>query len=327
MNCFVTGATGFIGHELVKTLLHNGDRVNILVRTVKKLELPDSENLKIFTGDLSDIGMIEKGMEGCDKVFHLAAFANIWSENKNMPYEVNVAGTRNILESALKAGIKKVVFTSTAGVLKPSDNFKLTDETDPLPETFPTVYDETKYLAENLCLEYNQRGLNTVIVSPSKVYGPGKLKISNSLTRIIKLYVSGKWRFVPGNGEIFSNYVYIDDVVEGHIKAMAKGRPGEKYILGGINASFNQFLETLAKVSGVKRKYFMIPAGILSAVASLSLLLAEHFRVKPLITPAWLKKYFQNRLVSSQKAEEELGCKITTLEIGIQKTIQWLNQY
>lgn len=324
MKFFVTGATGFIGHELVKKLLENGYRVNILVRSPEKLDLPDSENLKIYVGNLSDTGIIEKGVEGCDGVYHLAAYANIWSKNKNLPYEINVTGTKNILEAALKKGIKKFVFTSTAGVLKPSENHELIDESSPMPYFYLTDYEKSKSEAEKLSLDYHQKGLPVVIVRPSKVYGPGILNKSNSLTRIMKLYLRGRWRFIPGNGKTVSNYVYIRDVVDGHIKAMLKGISGEIYILGGINASYNQFFKTVAESSGINRKFLRLPSFIMAVTAHISVLVAGLAGIQPLITPAWLKKFMQNQILSSKKAGAHFDYRITPLETGIRETIEWL---
>lgn len=329
MKYLVTGATGFIGYELVKQLLKNEEWVNILIRSVKKTEFPFSEKLTAFFGDLSDYEQIEGAMKGCYGVFHLAAFVNTWAKNKNLPYEVNVSGTNRILSAAMKLGIKRVVFTSTAGVLKSSDNYELVDELSPLPETFPTIYEKTKFLGEKICNEYYRKGLDVVIVSPSRVYGPGLLSVSNSFTRIINDYLNGRWRFIPGNGESTGNFVFIDDVVDGLIKAMALGKPGEKYILGGVNVSFNQLFDMISETSGIKRDLIKIPPFLMSGFANLSLIGAEKLGLKPLITPGLLKKFLQNRLISSIKAETQINYMITPLKIGLEKTIKWLrwNQY
>jgi nucleoside-diphosphate-sugar epimerase len=324
MKYFVTGATGFIGHELVKKLLSDGEWINILVRTTTRLNFPYSEKLSVYTGDLFNEEQIESGMKGCDCVFHLAAWANIWSKNKNTPFGVNVTGTKNILSTALRLGIQRVVFTSSAGVLKPSDQNELIDENSQLPDHYITDYEKTKYQAELLCYEYIRKGLEIVIVCPSKVYGPGVLNKSNSLPKLIKLYLEGRWRFIPGNGKSISNYVYIDDVVDGHILAMKKGISGEKYILGGENASFNQLFRTISEISGIRKKFYRIPSMVFMTVANISLFFADNFGINPLITPAWFKRLTQNRIVSSKKAEEVLNYKITPLETGINKTINWL---
>jgi nucleoside-diphosphate-sugar epimerase len=257
----------------------------------------------------------------------LAAFANIWSKDKMLAYKTNVTGTTNILEAALQNKVKKVVFTSSAAILPTSLNGEEVDETFPLPGNFLTEYETTKVQAEQLCTDYCQKGLDVVIVNPSRVFGPGLLNKSNSVTILIKKYIDGKWRIIPGNGEAVGNYVFIDDVVNGHILAMQKGVPGEKYIIGGTNISFNDFFKGLSMVSGKNYKLFHLPFSIMLATSKFELFMADTFGKNPLITPPWAKRYLQNRPVSSQKAIEQLNYTITPLSEGISKTIEWLNKY
>ncbi len=326
MKYFVTGATGYIGHELVKALLSRGDKVNVLIRSATLSGIPDDRNLTVFRGNLHDIEVIEEGMTGCDGVFHLAAYANIWSKDKNHPNEVNVTGTQNILEAALKTKVNRIVFTSSAGTLRPSVADEHVDESDEPPAEYLTDYERTKFKAELLCKKYIVKGLDIVIVNPSRVYGPGMMGKSNSLTLMIQLYINGKWRICPGNGNAIGNYVYIGDVVDGHLKAMESGRKGEKYILGGENVSFNQFIEKISLISGKKYRLIKIPVSPILGFARLALFAADNFQIKPLITPVWLKRYLQNRVLSSDKACNELNYRITPLETGILNTIKWLEQ-
>ena len=141
---------------------------------------------------------------------------------------------------------------------------------------------------------------------------------------LIKKYIKGTWRIIPGTGKQIGNYAYIGDVVNGHILAMENGIPGEKYILGGDNISYNDFFELLAEVSGKKTKMFHIPFPMMLRVSKFELFMAETFGKPPLITPPWIKRYLQNRLLSSQKAVNELNYTITPLDQAIAKTIKWL---
>ena len=326
MKCLVTGSTGFIGERLTHELLQQGYKVNVLVRSDSHKAKFNGENISFYKGDLFDNEAIERAMYGCNFVFHLAAYANLWSKDKMLAHNTNVTGTRNILDAALKNGIRKVVFTSSAGTLPPSVNLEEVDETFTLPENYLTEYESTKKEAEQLCLDYCKKGLEIVIVNPSRVYGPGLLNKSNSVTILIQNYLKGTWRFIPGDGSQIGNYVYIDDVVEGHIAALKSGLPGEKYILSGSNISFNDFFGLLAKVSGKNLKMFHIPISILLAVSKHELFMAETFGKKPLITPPWVKRYLQNRLVSGKKASDALNLTIMPLDEGLEKTIHWLKQ-
>jgi farnesol dehydrogenase len=324
MRCLVTGATGFIGNRLVEELLKQGDEVNILARSQKKVTALFGNRVSYFEGDLSDKDAIIEATRNCDVVFHLAAFANIWSKDKMLAYKTNVIGTKNILDAAQQNKVKKIIFTSSSAVFPPSENEEEIDETALLPGIYATDYETTKFQAEQLCLEYSKNGLDVVIVNPPRVFGPGLLNKSNSVTILIKKYICGKWRIVPGTGNAIGNYVFIDDVVKGHILAMKKGVSGEKYILGGTNTSFNGFFNSLSRVSGKSYRLVKLPFPIILAISKFESFLAQTTGKKPLITPPWAKKYLQNRPVSSKKAMTDLNYTITPLDEGIRKTIEWL---
>jgi nucleoside-diphosphate-sugar epimerase len=177
---------------------------------------------------------------------------------------------------------------------------------------------------EDSVMAYTARGVHIVLVHPTRVYGPGVLSQANSLTKMIDMYLKGKWRIIPGNGRKIGNYVYIDDVVKGHLLAMEKGNAGEKYILGGSDASYNEFFRSLAEVSGKKFMMIKFPRFLMAGISSMLLTGAKVFGGMPLITPALIRKYLQNWSVSSQKAQKELGYTSTPLKDGLQKTIEWL---
>jgi len=324
MKCMVTGATGFIGNRLVNELLNLGNEVNILARSPKKANQLYGNQVTFFEGDLWDTDAIQKASYNCDVVFHLAAFANIWSKDKMLAYKTNVTGTKNILEAAFQNKVKKVVFTSSAAVFPPSENGEDVDETATLPEEYLTEYETTKVEAEQICLDYCKKGLEVVIVNPPRLFGPGLLNKSNSVTILIKKFISGNWRIIPGTGDAVGNYVFINDVVNGHILAMQNGISGEKYILGGTNISFNDFFNVLSKISGKKYRLFHLSFPLILATSKFELFMAETFGKNPLITPPWAKRYLQNRPLSSQKAISRLKYTVTPLDEGIRKTIEWL---
>jgi len=324
MKCFVTGATGFIGQRLVETLIDKGYDVHVLVRNRNFQN--QHQQIKVFQGDLFDVEVINNAIQGCDVVFHMAAYANLWSKDKTLAYRTNVEGTENVLKAALKNKIMKAVFTSSAGTLPPSENMELVDETFPPPKVYLTEYETTKRQAEQICMDYAKKGLNIVIVNPSRVFGPGLLNKSNSVTILIKKYVEGKWRIIPGNGSQVGNYVFIDDVISGHILALEKGSIGEKYILGGENISYAELFGLLAEISGKKYKMVHLPLSLMMLVGKLELFLAENFGKKPLITPPWVRRYHQNRLLSNKKAENQLGYQILPLKTGLEETINWIKK-
>jgi farnesol dehydrogenase len=326
MNYFLTGATGFIGAELAKILLSEGHTVHALVRSPERAKNIEHPNLKLFKGEITNPADVEKAMAGCEYALHLAGYAKPWSKDKNIPYEINVHSTEVILEAALKKGIKRLVYTSTAGTLKPSDTDELIDENSPAPESYLTDYEQTKRQAELRCFDYVAKGLDVVIVNPTRVYGPGLLSKSNSVTTIISQYSNGKWHILPGSGKDIGNYVFVNDVVEGHLLALKNGRPGERYVLGGENSSFADFFKTLSGVTGKKYKLYNLPLWAMMMAARGMMVGTAVLGTEPLITPQWVKRYAQNRVVSSDKAVAGLGYKITPLTEGVKITLDWLNQ-
>jgi nucleoside-diphosphate-sugar epimerase len=319
----VTGATGFLGKQLAIRLAREGNRVHALYRSEEKIRGWEDPNILFFMGTLGDAGSIERAMKGCRQVFHVAGYASSWAKNSGIFYEENVGGTVNVLESALRQGVEKFVFTSTAGVLGPSGVGINTEDKSYDGRHF-THYDRSKAEAENRVLEYFARGLQAVIVNPTRIYGPGNLSTSNALTRIIGRYLEGRWRIIPGDGSIIGNYVFIEDAVSCHILAMEKGRPGERYLAGGSNLTFNEFFEYLARISGIRRKLFRMPTGLMMFVAWAFGGLAHLTGLDPPITPAFVRRYRQNWVVSTAKAERELGYRPHSFEEGLGKTITWI---
>lgn len=322
---FVTGATGFIGANLVLKLARSGYIVHILFRSKQKLNDLDHPNIRFFKGDILDKTRVLKAMKSCDYVFHLAAYAKSTAESPETFYKVNVEGCINVLEAAKINKVKKVVVTSTAGILGPSNGSLVTEDSIRL-NNFYNEYESSKFMMEERIQHYVRRGLDVVIVNPPRVYGPGLFSDSNAMTSIIKKYLKGKWHLIPGNGEMFGNYVYIDDVVKGHLLALKNGLPGEKYILGGVNASFNDFFRVLKNVSEKDHWLIHIPLAGMVLYAVLHAFMARILGKSPKITPKWVYKYHSNWKLSSQKAEKYLSYSFTPLKEGIRRTIDWIKE-
>jgi len=323
MRVLVTGSTGFLGINLCNELIKRGYIVNALYRSEAKAKFLKHKNINLFKGDITDIKSIENAITGCDYVFHMAAYAEVWSKSQDTFYKINYIGAQNVLDIAEKAGVKKIVMTSTAGVFGPSNNEIINENTIRKVNYF-SLYEKTKAEAEELTLKRAAKGLNVVIVNPTRIYGPGLMSTGNSVTKIIKLYIEGKFRFLPGNGKSIGNYVFVDDVVNGHILALEKGIAGEKYILGGENISYIDFFKVLSEISGEKYILFKFPLYLMLFLSFFMLLIAKGFGVRPLITPGWVRKYNYNWVLSSNKACEQLGYKITPLRTGITRTLDFL---
>lgn len=326
MTIFITGATGYIGNNLAMRLANEGHTIHALCRDAGKKHLLQHPNIHIFNGDILNPPIVEQAMAGCRQVYHLAAFARVWAKNPDTYYSMNVEGTRIILDAAKKLGVEKVVFTSTAGVLGPSGN-RPVKENDPRIGDVMNEYEDSKTQAEALCRQYCiEHGMHIVMVNPPRIYGPGIETESNAVTKLAKLYIQGKWKIMPGDGTKTGSYVYIDDVVNGHILAMEKGRSGERYILSGVNASYRQFFDVLASVTGKKFRLFNLPVWAMLVAGGAMMLRTTLTGKAPLLTPKWIKKYLYNWSLSCAKAQQELGYTYIPLREGLQKTVNWLKQ-
>jgi len=281
-------------------------------------------NVHFFTGDIRDPDSVERAMEGCTHIYHLAGYARGWTRDENIYFEYNVRGTENILKTAKDIGVEKIVFTSTAGVISPSSEIPATEDT-PLTIPFFTSYDKSKYQAEQIIQKYVNKGLNIVITNPSRVFGPGPLSENNAVTGIILKYKQGKWHFMPGSGKRYGNYVYVDDVVNGLILAMKKGMAGERYILGGENMSYRRFFQEISLSTCRKNLLLPIPLSVMLVVSWGISAGARIFNFHPLITPEWVKKYFFDWKLSSEKAQRELGYQYTPFREALQKTVRFLD--
>ena len=319
---FITGSTGFIGQKLTHALAEQGNTVVALVRSKGKASVLNHPNIETIQGDLFDIQALEKGMKNCEEVYHLAAFASVWAKDDTFK-RVNIDGTANILDAAKKQGVARLVVTSTAGVIGPAIDGPVNEET-PRQVDFFTDYESTKYESEEQMRKRAANGQHIVIVNPTRVYGPGPLNVSNSVTKLIKQYIDGQWKFMPGDGMSTGNYVYVEDVIQGHINAMEKGRSGQRYLLGGEDATYHELFDLIADIGGKKYKLYKMPLGIMLTFGKLQLFLAENFGRQPMITPGWVRKYLYKWSVSSQKAQDELGYQITPLKSGVQQTVDWL---
>lgn len=325
---FVTGGTGFIGVELIKRLLAEGHSVNCLYRTASKIEplqnLDHQGKLTFFQGTLADYKQLKAAMKGADGVFHVAALARAWSKGPNDFHEINVQGTRNVLEAAKAQGTCRVVFTSTGGTLATGNMQQPADEATVRQVSFYNHYEATKYQNEQEIRDFAANGVDALTVNPTRVYGPGVLSISNAATLLMQKYINGQWRFMLGSGKSQGNFTYVKDVVEGHILAMKYGRPGERYILGGENMDLATYFQKIGEQSGKNYSLHKIPMKAAEGFAYLQKLKANLLKTPPMITPDWVQKYYQNWACTSAKAQNELGYQITPADHAIAETIEWI---
>ena len=323
MKFFITGATGFIGTELIRFLHNRGHTIRVFCRPSSNTDVFIHIPIEITYGDIRDFQSIKEGMKGCDYVIHLAGYAKNWAKDPQTFYDVNLHGLDNLLKAAREEGIKKTVLVSTCMVFGPSNKNSVKEDESCIEACF-CEYQHSKHEADKLGLSANKDGFPVVIVHPTRVYGPGLLTEGNSVTILIKNYIEGKWSGILSDGTALGNYVFIGDVVQGIWRAFERGKNGEKYILGGENLSYNDFYRIIGDISKQHRSVIHIPIWTAMGIARLQLLLAHTLRKHPLITPKWIRIFSMDWAFSSEKAQKELGYTITPFKQGVKKTIDWL---
>ena len=267
MKILVTGATGFIGANLSFRLAERGHDIHAFCRSHPDERLSSHKNIIILRGDITNKESVLNAMRNCIQVYHLAAYTRVLADSPASYYKVNVGGTINVLESAIQLGVEKLVYTSAGGVFGPSQHVALNEDSfRKCP--FYNNHETSKHMAEDKVKDFVLKGLKAVIVNPGRVFGPGILSKTNSLSNIMLKCMKGKWHIMPGDGTVVMNYAYIEDVVNGHIKAMEHGKPGQSYILGGCNASYIELFQNIWENLGKKSRLYRVPFNIIRIYAA-----------------------------------------------------------
>jgi nucleoside-diphosphate-sugar epimerase len=323
MKVLITGAAGYIGNKLAHCLANRGVLVHALVRSDEQRASLQHPNIVIFKGDVCDMETLKPAIENCRQVYHTAAKVGAWLKDPSLFYTVNVGGTNNVFLAAVKAGVEKVVFTSTSGVLGPTSGAPLQEDAK-RRINFKIDYDISKKEAECVVMDHIKNGVNAVIVSPSKIFGPGVTSHSMTANAIIRSFLTKKITFIPSPGTYQVCFAFVDDVVNGHFLAMEKGTAGEKYILGGANITYYDFFNRIRILAGYRARIISMPKKAVKLWAYLQQ--ANHYIFSaPVHFPAKTVDHaFTNYTFSSQKAISQLGYAITPLDNALLKTIQFL---
>ena len=320
MTVLVTGATGFIGSHVARLLLQRGDHVRALVREGSVLRLQDS-NLEPVSGDLRDRQAVARAVQGCQQVFHVAALYTFWQPVPQVIYDINVGGTRNVLEAAVEAGVERIVYTSTVATIRFSRNGSLaTEEMESTLKEMEGHYKCSKYLAELETRRMAAHGLPVVIVNPTLPVGPGDAKPSPTGRTMVD-FLRGR---MPAYTHTGLNLVDVEDVALGHLLAMEKGRIGHRYLLGNRNVTLREFFEMIAQITGRSAPRLRIPYWLALTLAYADAgfegrLLHREPRI-PLEGARFAKKL---AWVDCSKAIRELGLSQTPVEQALEKAVRW----
>jgi len=321
MKIFITGATGFIGNQVVQRLSQTDHELVCLIRknneASEKLKLLGA---KLVLGDITSKASMIEGMKGCDCLIHLAAVFTLWEPDNNIYKEVNVIGTRNVMECALEARVSKVVYVSTVVVYgKPADS-PFTEESEMGPVRF-SKYSQTKYAAEQVVWElHKNKGLPVVVVYPGAVLGAGDPKApGNYISDIAHGRMPAK---VLKNSVL--TWVYVKDVAEAIVRALEKpDNVGEKYLIGKHRLTMSEFNNVISEVSGARLPLLAMSDTITMAGAYLLTGLSNIFKFPPPMGMSvdQMRIMKEGFSVDGSKAERELGLTYTPIRVAIQEEL------
>lgn len=318
MKALVTGSTGFVGAHVVRALIDEGHAARALHRPTSRLDALAGLTYESALGDVTDLDSLRAACDGCDWVFHVAAVADYWRADPLRMYDVNVEGTRKVMQAAREAGVQRVVFTSSAAAVgflrdRPSDETQVFNLS---PERFPYGY--SKAMAEIVALEAAQAGLEVVIVNPVVVMGPGDLNVISGdfVLRIKRM----QWGVpVPPGGVAV---IDVRDVARLHIAAARQGQVGQRYILGTANYQYPAWFSLIAEVVGAARPGIPVPDWALPPLADLLDQLRK-FGIELPVDGNQTRLGAQNIFFDFSKAWTELGTPLIDMRQSVQDTYDW----
>jgi dihydroflavonol-4-reductase len=312
----VTGASGFLGWHVARVLVERGYSVRALVRPGSHVaELP----VEKVTGDLRDTAVLERAVMGCGSVFHVAADYRLWARRPAEMYRSNVDGTRNLLDAARRAGVERVAYTSTVGCIGiPHDG--LGDEDTPVAlGDMAGDYKRSKYLAEQVALEFARSGLPVVIVNPTAPVGNHDVKPTPT-GQIVVDFLEGR---MPAFIDTGLNIVDVRDAALGHLQAWERGRTGERYILGSENLTLAQILGLLARITGRKAPAVKLPYAVAYCAGICSTAWAEVTGAPPRVPIDAVRMARKKMWVRHDKARRELGFHPGPAEAALRRAVDW----
>ena len=329
MNCFVSGASGFIGANLVHELLARKHQVKALLRPGSDLRGLRGAEFERVEGDLSDVAKLREAMQGCEWCFHVAASYHLWLRDYGPMYAANVEGTRNVIEAAASAGCLRVVYTSTVGCIglpEPIDGrINPSDEATPVSEgQMENHYKRSKWQAEQLATRFARDGLPVIIVNPSAPVGPRDTKPTPT-GQVIVDFLN---RRMPAYLDTGLNWVHVRDVAIGHILAAQNGSIGERYILGNAegNWTMKQAFAVLEEVTGVRAPRFRIPYSLALGAAYANEALSLLTRQPPKAPLAGVRMARHKMYFNPAKAIRELGLPQTPPKQALADAAEWFRQ-
>jgi dihydroflavonol-4-reductase len=321
----VTGGNGFVGAAVVRALLDRAERVRVLVRPGSDRRNLVGLDAEIAEGDITVGESLAPAMSGCRAIFHVAADYRLWVPDPERMNRTNIEGSVQVLDAAAAAGVDRVVYTSSVATLGLYSDGRPANEQTPVSiQDMIGTYKRSKYLAEiAVGRRARELGLDVVTVNPSTPIGPGDFRP----TPTGKIIIDAAAGRMPAYVDTGLNVVHVDDVAAGHLLALEKGKPGERYILGGENLSLREILVLVAARTGHKPPSIRLPHWFVIPVAHLSEGWARLAAVEPRVTLDGVRMSAKRMYYSSEKAERELGYRSRPPAEAIAAAVGWFREH
>lgn len=325
MKVLVTGAAGFVALNIIESLIEENHEVHALIRKTSKRDylepMIQNHGVKIHIGDITDVPSLDQAMVGMDAVIHTAALTSQFKKDKAAVFRTNVDGTGNVIESALKNKVRRMVYTSTNSTIGTNSNGKPADEEVKLNGFRARgQYNQSKVKSEEIVQAAVSRGLETIILNPTEVMGPYDYHFGWG--SVILGLMKDEFPFIPTGG---ANFCHARDIADAHTAALTKGKVGERYILGGQNIKFAELFDEIIRVTGASLpstnlNYWMIAPYFKILEWSVSLGLAKNM---PPLDQLRLRSLYHDFFYTSEKAEKELGYTRRSLHEMVQDSYDW----
>ncbi len=324
MKSLVTGATGFLGSAVMRSLLSAGHEVRVLARPNSDRRNLAGLPIEIAEGDLLNHASLKKAVNGCDNLFHVAADYRLWVPDPKTMHEINVNGTQALILAAAEAGLKRMVYTSSVATLGLfQDGTSATEETPSSIESMTGVYKRTKFIAEQLVKQLtDEHRLPLTIVNPSTPIGPRDIRPTPT-GRIVIDTLQGR---MPAYVNTGLNVAHVDDIAHGHLLAYEHGKPGERYILGGDNMTLLEILQTIDNITVKQTKRVNLPVNLMLPIAWTMEKIAALTHKEPRATLDSIRMAKKIMYFTSDKAKRELGYQYRPAAEALNDAIVWFRE-
>lgn len=320
----VTGATGFLGLNIIKELLNTEYKIKCFVETGKDTIILDQFDVEIIHGDIQNIDDVQNALNACNIVIHTAALTNIWPKRSSLVWNVNYTGTKNLIDAVKKTGIEKFIHIGSAS------SFGFGTKNNPGNEAMPYKnskykldYWDSKKKAQDLILnEVKRNGFPAIIINPTFMFGSYSTNNGSSNDMILALYNNK----IPGYTNGGRNFVHVKDVAIGIINAITQGRIGECYIMGNENLSFKEIFLKVANLTNTKPPPYKLPDYIVKTLGFFQSVISRILKKKPSISYTMAKISCEAHYFSSKKAIEELNLPQTPIEYAVKDALNWFKE-